>query len=159
MRTTEGPPVVITGITASVVVNRKVLPLTPGQANTIRQLVAGALGIPPAQAASRIVVSSAPFQLVPVPPTPTGLLALPRTVLYAAAGGVVVLGTLAVLFLARRRQKPAPAPEPAPAPAIPEGPPPDVVRTRELLQELGDISTQSPQEVAALLTQWLEESE
>ncbi|MCL8208262.1 MAG: flagellar M-ring protein FliF [Actinomycetia bacterium] len=159
VRTTVGPPVVITGITASVVFNRKVLALTPGQANTIRQLVAGALGIPPGQAASRIVVSSAPFQLVPVPPAPTGLLALPRPVLYGAAAAVVVVGGLLVGFLGRRRKQPAAVAEPVPAPAVAEGPPPEMPRTRQLLQQLSDISTQAPQEVAALLTQWLEESE
>jgi flagellar M-ring protein FliF len=164
VRTTVGPPVLVTGITASVVVNQKSYPLNGARTRALRALVAGALGIPSTAAASDIVVTAAPFQQVPVTPI-TNPLPLPLTELEAIGGGVVVL--LVVLVFGRRRRKKQPAParvvegpaltQPAPAtPSAPAGPSP---RSRELLRQLGDVSSQSPEEVAALLSHWLDEAE
>ena len=161
VRNTVGPPVLVTGITASVVVNQKAFPLTTARRTAIQKLVAGALGIPAARAASSIVVSSAPFQQVTVAP-PVSTLPLPLPELEGAAGGLVVIVVLLVVLLLRRR-KGRQGEEPVsladallPQPAVPQGPPP---RSRELVRQLGDLSTSAPEEVAAVLSQWLAQSE
>jgi flagellar M-ring protein FliF len=163
VRTTVGPPVLVTGITASVVVNQKSYPLTPGRTRVLRNLVAGALGIPARAAASDIVVSAAPFQQVTVTP-PVSNLPLPLPELEAIGAGLVVLMVLAIVMSRRRKQHTAPpargvAPELAAASAVPAMPQVPPSRSRDLVRQLGDISSQSPDEVAALLAHWLDEAE